>query len=71
METKKIEVSYFIRTGKIYSEFSTIFINAKPDITISDAFDAVRRKHKNCKDLWQILLMDVDKLKSELHEINI
>ena len=67
METKpKIEVSYNIRTGKIYSEFNTILITPKPDMTISEVFDIVRRKHKNDKDIIKIELLDVNKLKAEL-----
>jgi len=33
---------------------------------ISDVFDAVRRKHKNDKNIIEIRLLDVEKLKSEL-----
>jgi len=62
---KKIEVSYYILNG-IGGTFNTIHINAKPDMTISLAFDAVRRKHKNDKNIIEIRLLDVEKLKSEL-----
>ncbi len=62
----KIEVSYHIRTGKIYGEFNTILITPKPDMTISDVFDAVRRKHKNDKNITKIELLDLEKLKDEL-----
>ena len=62
---KKIEVSYYILNG-IGSVFNTIHINAKPDMTISLVFDAVRRKHKNDKNIIEIRLLDVEKLKSEL-----
>ncbi len=43
-----------------------IFITPKPDMTVSDVFDAVRRKHKNDKNITKIELLDVEKLKSEL-----
>ena len=67
METNlKIEVSYNIRTGNIYSEFNTILITPKPDMTISNVFDLVRRKYKNDKDIIEIRLLDIEKLKSEL-----
>jgi len=62
---KKIEVSYYILNG-IGGTFNTININAKPDMTISLVFDAVRRKHKNDKNIIEIRLLDVEKLKSEL-----
>ena len=62
---KKIEVSYYILNG-IGGTFNTININAKPDMIISDVFDAVRRKHKNDKNIIEIRLLDVEKLKSEL-----
>jgi len=62
---KRIEVSYYI-LNSILGTFNTIHINAKPDMIISDVFDAVRRKHKNDKNIIEIRLLDVEKLKSEL-----
>jgi len=62
---KRIEVSYYI-LNSILGTFNTIHINAKPDMTISIVFDAVRRKHKNDKNIIEIRLLDVEKLKSEL-----
>ena len=62
---KRIEVSYYI-LNSILGTFNTIHINAKPDMTISLVFDAVRRKHKNDKNIIEIRLLDVEKLKSEL-----
>ena len=62
---KRIEVSYYI-LNNILGTFNTININAKPDMTISLVFDAVRRKHKNDKNIIEIRLLDVEKLKSEL-----
>jgi len=61
----KIEISYYILNG-IGGTFSQIFITPKPDMTISDAFDLVRRKHKNDKNITEIRLLDVEILKSEL-----
>ena len=61
----KLEINYYILNG-IGSVFNTIHINAKPDMTISLAFDAVRRKHKNDKNIIEIRLLDVEKLKSDL-----
>ncbi len=65
METKKIQISYYILNG-INGTFSQFFIIPKPDMTISDVFDLVRRKHKNDKNITKIELLDVDALKSEL-----
>jgi len=62
---KRIEINYYILNG-ILGTHNTIFINAKPDMTISLVFDAVRRKHKNDKNIIEIRLLDVEKLKSEL-----
>lgn len=65
MDEKKIEVSYFILNG-IGGTFNTIYINAKPDMTISDVFDAIRRKHKHDKNIIKLELLNIDQLKSEL-----
>jgi len=65
---KKIEVNYFILNG-ISGEFNTINITQKPDMTISDIFDFVRRKHKNDKNIIKIELLDIDKLNNELIEV--
>ena len=64
---KKIEVSYYVLNG-IKGTFNTIYINPVhfSNITISDVFDLVRRKHKNDKNIIEIKLLDVNKLKSEL-----
>jgi len=62
---KKIEVSYYILNG-IGGEFNTININAKPDMTISLVFDAVRRKHKNDKNIIEIRLLDVENIKGQI-----
>ena len=62
---KKIEVSYYILNG-IGSVFNTIHINAKPDMTISLVFDAVRRKHKNDKNIIEIRLLDVENIKGQI-----
>ncbi len=61
----KIEVNYYILNG-INGTFNTIPITPKPDMTISDVFDLVRRKHKNDKNIIKIELLDVSKLKEEL-----
>lgn len=68
METKKIEVSYYILNG-ISGKFDTIFIKAKPDMTPSDIFDIVRRKHKNDKNIIKIELLDLEILKQNGFEI--
>jgi len=65
MEEKKIEVNYYILDG-ISGTFNIIYVNAKPDMTISDVFDLVRRKHKNDKNIIELKLIDWEKLKSEL-----
>jgi len=62
---KKIEVSYYILNG-IGGTFNTININAKPDMIISDVFDAVRRKHKNDKNIIEIRLLDVENIKGQI-----
>ena len=62
---KKIEVSYYILNG-IGGTFNTININAKPDMTISLVFDAVRRKHKNDKNIIEIRLLDVENIKGQI-----
>ncbi len=61
----KIEVSYYILNG-INGMFNTILITPKPDMTISDVFDLVRRKHKNDKNITKIELLDLNRLKEEL-----
>lgn len=65
MTANKIEVSYYILIG-INGKFDTVYITAKPDMTTSDIFDLVRRKHKKDKNIIEIRLLDVDKLKEEL-----
>ena len=65
METKKIEVSYYILNG-IGATFDTIFIKAKPDMTISDIFDLVRQKYKKDKNIVELKLIDWKQIKSEL-----
>jgi len=62
---EKMEINYYILNG-IGGTFNTIFITPKPDITISDIFDRVRAKHKKDKNITEIRLIDVNKLKSEL-----
>ncbi len=61
----KIKVNYYILNG-INGTFNQFFLTPKPDMTISDVFDAVRRKYKNDKNITKIELLDVEKLKSEL-----
>ncbi len=61
----KIEVNYYILNG-IMGTHNVIFITPKPDMEISDVFDAVRRKYKNDKNITKIELLDLNKLKSEL-----
>ena len=65
MEEKKIEVSYYVLNG-ICGDFNTIFIKPKPDMTISDVFDLVRRKHKKDKNIVELKLIDWEQIKSEL-----
>lgn len=65
METKKIEVNYYILNG-INGTFSTININAKPDMTPSDIFYAILKKHKKDKNITELKLLDCEKLKSGL-----
>ena len=62
---KKIEISYYLLNG-IGGTLNTIYITPKPDMTISDAFDLVRKKHKNDKNITEIRLLDVEQLRSEL-----
>ena len=62
---KRIEVSYYI-LNNILGTFNTIHINAKPDMTISIVFDAVRRKHKNDKNIIEIRLLDVENIKGQI-----
>jgi len=62
---KKIEINYYLLNG-IGGIYNTIHINAKPDMTISDVFDKVRQKHKSEKDIIEIRLLDVKRLKAEL-----
>ena len=62
---KRIEVSYYI-LNNILGTFNTININAKPDMIISDVFDAVRRKHKNDKNIIEIRLLDVENIKGQI-----
>ena len=61
----KILVSYCIING-VSGIFDSINITPKPDMTISDIFDLVRRKYKNDKNITKIELLDLDKLKEEL-----
>ena len=68
METKKIEVNYYILDG-ISGDFNTIFIKAKPGMTPSNIFDLVRRKHKKDRNIIELKLLDWEKLKSELSEL--
>ncbi len=63
----KTEINYYILNG-IGGTFNTILITPKPDMTISDIFDLVRRKHKKDKNIIKIELLDLNKLKSELWE---
>lgn len=65
---KKIEVNYYILNG-ILGTHNTIFINAKPDMTPSDIFDRVRKKHKGDRNIVELKLLDWEKLKSELSEL--
>ena len=61
----KIEVNYYLLNG-LLGTFNFILVTPKPDMTISDAFDLVRKKHKNDKNITEIRLLDVEQLKSEL-----
>ena len=61
----KIEVNYYILNG-IMGAHNVIFITPKPGMTISDVFDAVRRKYKNDKNITKIELLDLEKLKEGL-----
>lgn len=64
-EKKKIQINYYILNG-ISGVFNSINVTAKPDMTISDVFDLVRRKYKNDKNIIEIQLLDINKLKAEL-----
>ena len=57
-ELNKIEISYFIRRG-VHGKFDKIFINRKPDMTPSDVFDIVRRRHKKDKNITELRLIDL------------
>lgn len=65
MNDKRIQINYYILNG-IMGTHNTIFIKAKPDMTISDVFDLVRRKHKKDKNIVELKLIDWEQLKSEL-----
>ena len=62
---KKIEINYYILNG-ISGTFNTIYITAKSDMVISDVFDLIRRKHKKDKNIIELKLLDIEKLKSKL-----
>ncbi len=61
----KIEINYYILNG-IGGVFNSILITPKPDMTISDVFDLVRRKHKKDKNIVELKLIDWEQIKSEL-----
>lgn len=65
MDEKKIEVNYYILNG-IGGVFNSINITPKPDMTISDIFDLVRRKYKKDKNIVELKLIDWKQIKSEL-----